>query len=156
MQCCGVVYSTDDPETHWCIETYKMKKPLKKAVRGEKVHLEIVYTLFCKKGGCSKLEIFRIGQKNNKTILLETEKLKGRHTVQKFLERTGEMRIRQSQCSPLKSVNYSRTIPWVYGKTVDSETQSARYLNESGTRNIFKNNKWEKDLIKAKVNSYFI
>ena len=64
--CCGLVYSTNDPETYWCIEKYKMRTPSIEKVGGFKVEKELVYALFCKKNGCLKLEIHRYSKENNK------------------------------------------------------------------------------------------
>ena len=66
------------------------------------------------------------------------------------------MRIRQPQCCPLKTYQYSKRIPWVYGKTVNSTTQVVRYFDESGNRQVFKaqmpeGKKFEPEYIKSQV-----
>ncbi len=151
--CCGVLYSTNDPDTYWCIETYIMKHPTINIIGGKKVVKEIVYTLACKKNGCLKLEIHRYHKSNGKLKLLATRTLIGEQ-AKKFLENTKDMRIRQPQCCPIQPQQYSKTIPWVYGKTIDGETQVARYLDESGNRNIFKDQKWQSEVMKSTIKTY--
>lgn len=151
--CCGLVYSTDDPDTYWCIETYNMKRPSLNLIGGKKVVKEIVYTLFCKKNDCCKVEIHRYYNDNGTLKILETRTL-SRENAQKFLERTQDMRIRQPQCCPLKKIQNSKSIPWVYGKSIDGETQVARYMDESGNRNIFKDQKWHTEIMKSQVKTF--
>ena len=151
--CCGVLYSTNDPDTYWCIDTYIMKQPSIGVINGKKIAKEIVYTLICKKNGCLKLEIHRYYKENEKLKRMKPKYMIGEQ-AQKFLETTKDMRIKQPQCCPIQPQQYSKTIPWVYGKTVDGETQIARYLDESGNRNVFKNRKWETELLKTPVKTY--
>ncbi len=153
--CCGVAYSTGDPETFWCIETYIMKKPEKIVFDGKKIFKEIVYTLFCKKNGCSKLEIHRFVEEDEELCLVEKERLKGQK-ARAYLERTKNMRIKIPQCCPLKSVTHSKNIPWVYGKAIDGERQVPRFFDESGNRDVFKKGGWEKDVIYANLKTYKI
>ena len=66
------------------------------------------------------------------------------------------MRIRQPQCCPLKTYQYSKKIPWVYGKTLNSTTQVVRYIDESGNRQIFKaanpqGQKLQSEIIKSEI-----
>lgn len=151
--CCGLVYSTEDPETYWCIETYNLKAPVYRAVNGVKVFKEVVYTLFCKKNGCSKLELHSYSNENGVLKLLQKQCFKGKK-AQAFLERTQNMRIRKVQCCPLKAVNHSKNIPWVYGKAINSETQVVRYMDESGNREVFKGRSWQAEIIKAEIKKY--
>ncbi|MBS4760888.1 MAG: hypothetical protein KHX03_09355 [Clostridium sp.] len=146
--CCGVIYSTDDPETYWCIEKYVLKKPTKDFVKSKRIFKEVVYSLFCKKNDCSKIEIHRFFKQKEEFVLAQREALKG-EKARKYLERTKNMRIKQPQCCPLRPVAYSKKIPWVYGKSIDGHTQIPRYMDESGNRDVFKNNMWQKDIIKA-------
>lgn len=137
--CCGLVYSTQDPKTYWCIETYHLKKPVDDIIGGKRVYKQIVYTLCCQKHGCLKLEIHSYTKENGVLKLLFTQSIKGKGAF-KFLERTKDMRVRQPQCCPVKTHQYSKKIPWVYGKTVNDTTQVARYFDESGNRKVFKAN----------------
>ncbi len=127
MVCCGVVYSTNDPETFWCIEVYGMSIFSKFIVGGEKVEKELVYSLRCKKNGCTKIEIHRFGREG---VLLEAEKLNGKK-ARCFLEKTAAVRYRIKQKYPLIR-EYSTKIPLVYGKAVNGLTQKARYITEEG------------------------
>ncbi len=151
--CCGVVYSTDDPETFWCIEKYNLKTPEKAFVENKKVFKEVVYSLFCKKNDCTKIEIQRFVKQNGQIILAEKQQLSGKK-ARNYLERTKSVRIKQPQCCPLKSVAYAKKIPWVYGKSIDGQTQIPRYMDESGNRDVFKNNMWQKDIIKSEMTTY--
>ena len=40
MVCCGVVYSTNDPETFWCIEIYGVNPVSKEIAYGKRVEKE--------------------------------------------------------------------------------------------------------------------
>lgn len=148
--CCGLAYSTEDPETYWCIETYNLKHPVNHIISGKRVFKEIVYTLFCKKNACSKLELHSYSCEKGEVKLLQKKGYKGK-AAQAFLERTQNMRIRQAQCCPLKKVQNSKNIPWVYGKAIDGVTQSPRYIDETGNRDVFKNQMWQSDLIKSEI-----
>ena len=153
IYCCGVKYSTDDPETYWCITEYRMTHPSLNIIGGKKVEKEVVYTLHCKKNGCLKLEIQRYYNDKGVLKILETRILKG-IKAQKFLESTKNMRIRQPQCCPIQKVQSSKNIPWVYGKPIDKDKQVARYIDESGNRQIFKNNIWKTEIMKSTVNTF--
>lgn len=132
-----------------------MKQPSLNIIGGKKVAKEMVYTLFCKKNGCSKVEIQRYYKENETLKILETRTL-SKDNAQKFLERTSDMRIRQPQCCPLRKIETAKNIPWVYGKAIDSETQVARYMDESGNRNIFKDQFWQSEIMKSTVKTYKI
>lgn len=154
--CCGLVYSTRDPETYWCIETYFLRRPVDDIIGGKRIARQVVYTLCCKKHGCLKLEIHSY-EKDKKTgalklVMTQAIKSEGART---FLERTKHMRIRQPQCCPLRTVTGSRKIPWVYGKAVGKETQAARYIDESGSRQVFKGQKWQTEVHKSVLNTAF-
>ena len=155
IYCCGLVYSTQDPETYWCIETYHLKKPVDNIIGGKRVFKQIIYALCCKKNGCCKIEIHSYTKENGRLKLLYTLSIKGRGAIS-FLERTKDMRIRQPQCCPLKTYQYSKKIPWVYGKTLNSTTQVVRYIDESGNRQIFKaanpqGQKLQSEIIKSEI-----
>lgn len=153
--CCGILYSTEDPDTYWCIEKYKLKHPTKSTVQNLKVESETVYTLCCKKNGCFKLEIHRYGKESESLKLLETVQLKGVN-AKKYMQKTKEIRIKQPQKYPIKQIKSGKNIPFVYGKSIDGETQVVRYIDESGNREVYTNKKWKKDLIKSPVKTYYI
>lgn len=150
MYCCGLVYSTQDPETYWCIETFYLKKPIDNIIGGKRVYKQIVYELCCKKNGCCKVELHSYGKENDRFKLLFTQSMSGKGAIS-FLERTKDMRIRQPQCCPLKTYHYSKKIPWVYGKTVNSDTQVVRYFDESGNRQVFKAQMTEGQKFKSEI-----
>ncbi len=155
--CCGLVYSTQDPETYWCIETYHLKKPVDDIIGDKRIVKQIVYTLCCKKHGCLKLELhsYERDKTNGALKLVMTQSIKGKGALT-FLERTKDMRIRQPQCCPLKPVLGATTIPWVYGKSAGKEKQVVRYFDESGNRQVFKGQKMTAEVIKTPVNIYKI
>ena len=76
IYCCGLVYSTQDPETYWCIETYHLKKPVDNIIGGKRVFKQIIYALCCKKNGCCKIEIHSYTKENGRLKLLYTSPLK--------------------------------------------------------------------------------
>ena len=153
--CCGVVYSTNDPETYWCIEKYVLKTPQQVVVNGHKIVREVVYSLFCKKNDCSRIEIQRFSKMNGEFVLEERQPLKG-EKARKYLKRTKNMRIKLPQRCPIKAVAYSPNIPWVYGKSIDGYRQVARYIDESGNRDVFKNNGWQKEIFQPETVVYKI
>ena len=125
-----------------------MQTPTRKEVQGKKIVKEIVYTLNCKKNGCTKLEIHRYCRENSKLKKLETKYLKYSEAMN-FLNATVKTRIRLPQICPTKTFPNAKTIPWVYGKVLDSQTQVVRYLDESGNRKLLKNNKLYSETIKT-------
>ena len=130
MSCCGVVYSTSDPQTYWCIQKYVITDLMKKFVNGIKVAKEVIYVLICKKNGCTKLELHRYSSSEEKG-LLEKEFYSGRKAI-KFLSQTSNIRKLIPQSCPLKLVPKARRIPFVYGKAIDAYTQRGRYMTEDG------------------------
>lgn len=153
FHCCGLVYSTTDPKTYWCIETYKMMQPTVSSIQGVKVVKELVYTLLCKKNGCRKVEIRRYTKENGKIKLLMTKELKN-NSATNFLKKTQDLRIRLPQYCPMKQTQNATSIPWVYGKSLDGKTQVARYMDESGDRKVFENNKWQTETFDANTKIY--
>ena len=89
-------------------------------------------------------------KQNNKFNLLEKRFLQGKN-AKTFFDRTKEKRVRQPQIEPKQKIKSGKTIPWVYGKTINSETQVARYIDESGNRNVLINNKLKDETFKSKV-----
>lgn len=148
--CCGLIYSTENPETYWCIQKYILKKPSVDIWKGKRVEKEIVYTLCCKKNGCLKIEIHKYTNESGILKLFDKQPLKGAAAVT-FLERTKNMRVRQPQCCPLRKVQNSKKIPWVYGKAVNSDTQVVRYMDESGNRQVFKGAMLQSEFIKTQI-----
>lgn len=127
MVCCGVVYSTNDPETFWCIEIYGVNPVSKEIADGKRVEKEVVYSLRCKKNGCAKIEIHRFDQQG---VLIGVQKLNG-YKATRFLAQTAAFRYRIRPKYPFVQ-KYSKNIPLVYGKAVNSYTQKFRYVTEEG------------------------
>lgn len=145
MICCGVSYDTNSPDTYWCISKYKTKELLKRFVGRDKVTKEEIYVLLCKKNGCSKVEIHRYGkprliktksgkEKLSKNLLERTYINSSKGAVS-FISQFQNNFIQILIPEPIKNVNSSKTIPFVYGKVEDGTTQSERYINETGYRN---------------------
>lgn len=155
--CCGLIYDTKDPETYWCIETHHLKTPVDNILGGKKIAKQIVYVLCCKVHGCLKLEIhsFEKDKVTGKLKLVMTQAIKGSGAL-RFLERTKDMRIRQSQNYPLKAVPISNSNAWVYGKAYGQDKQKIQYIDESGARQVFKKNKWTPEILVSPVRHYFI
>ena len=146
MYCCGLVYSTNDPQTYWCIQKYVVTKLIKKIVNGVSVAKEVIYVLICKKNGCTKLELHRYAS-DEKKGLLEKEVYSGQKAI-KFLNKTSDIRKAVPQSCPLKIIPHARRIPFVYGKAIDSYNQRGRYMSEDG---------WDsRGTFYSPVRSYFI
>ena len=148
--CCGLIYSTKDPDTYLCIETYKLKTPTKPIFQGLKVVKEILYVLNCKKNGCIKAELQRYIKMNTKLKKAEVRYFSG-EAVTKLLSQTANNRTRLPQICPIKTFQSAKNIPWVYGKNLDGYTQVIRYLDESGNRKVCKNNKLHSEIIKTEM-----
>ena len=155
--CCGLVYSTQDPETYWCIETYHLKRPIDDIIGGKRIVKQVIYTLCCKKNGCLKLELhsYEKDKKTGALKLVMTQSMKGQG-ARTFLERTKEMRIRQPQCCPIRVVSGEKKIPWVYGKATGNDTQTVRYMDESGNRQVFKGKVWQSETIKSQIKTTYL
>lgn len=128
LYCCGLVYSTKDPQTYWCIRKDIIKNALKPFVEGKRIVKEVVYTLVCKKNGCTKVEIHSYAD-FEETHLINTETLSGKKALN-FLKSTSRIRTPQPVKCPYQTVPLSKKVPYVYGKTIDGQTQRARYLTE--------------------------
>jgi nucleoid DNA-binding protein len=129
--CCGIKYSTNDPDTYWCIDTDILTQPTKKNVDNKKIVKEICETLTCKKNGCLKIQISRFANFKGKLKKIEVEELKG-HKAFCYLEKTSKIRIRQPQKSPMVFIPQASKNDFVYGKAIGKEAQKIRYLNEQG------------------------
>ncbi len=151
IYCCGLVYSTQDPETYWCIETYNLKHPIDDIIGGKRVYKQVVYTLCCKVHGCTKLELHSYTKENGVLKLIFTQSIKGAGAMA-FLERTKDLRVKLPQVCPYSKIQYAKKIPWVYGKAVNSTTQVVRYIDESGNRQVFKGKKLCSEIIRSQVN----
>lgn len=132
--CCGLKYSTNDPDTYLNIERYRTKKPIKNMVGNKKVHHEDVYFLFCKKNDCIKAYIYRYStQTSSKKALLEEEIINKRKAALQFKQEQFKNLEYVSIPTPLiKLAPQSKTIPFVYGKVEDGTSQRRRYINETG------------------------
>ena len=132
--CCGVRYSTNDPDTYLNIERYRTKKLIKKIVGNKNVHLEDVYFLFCKKNECIKTYIYRYSTEASvRKGLLEEEIINKRKASLQFKqEQIKNLEYRSIPTPLIKLAPQSKKIPFVYGKVENSTTQRRRYINETG------------------------
>ena len=152
MICCGLLYNTKDPDTYWCINTYLMKKPTIQYYRKKKIEKEVVYSLCCKKNGCIKIEIHRYIKEKDTLKLLFKFSLTGKAALH-FLENTKNDRKKLPQIQPLKNIHWGNKIPWVYGKAIDGNKQVPRYIDESGNRNVLKNNIWKSEIYISEIHT---
>lgn len=129
--CCGVKYSKNDPDTYWCIDTYLIKEPIIKSVKNKRIIKEIIDVLTCKKNGCVKIQISRYARIQGVTKRIELEEIKGKK-AQEYLEKTSKIRVKQPPVIPTVNIPKSTRNDFVYGKTIDGETQRKRYVNEQG------------------------
>lgn len=145
--CCGLKYSKNDIETYWCIETDLIKDFTKKTIGKTKVVKQIVETLLCKKCYCLKVHNKFFGRSaNGKLKILEVERFNDnvrsydsktgeifiKNAATDFLAKTKNIRIRQPQREPIPIIHYAKYIDLCYGKILSSNTQRARYINETG------------------------
>lgn len=140
--CCGVKYSTNDPNTYWCIDVYILKNPTKKNIGNRRITKEKVEVLTCKKNGCVKIQISRYAHVKGQLKRIEIEELKG-EKAQRYLLNTSDIRIKQPMKAPAVNIPQGSKSDFVYGKVLDGTTQRIRYLSERG---------WaSNEIIKSKV-----
>lgn len=132
--CCGVRYSTNDPDTYFCIEKYSSKKPIKQVIGKQKIKQEDIYFIYCKKNDCIKTYIFRYSiTRSGKKKLIEKEVISKRKASLEFKAKyLNNLKYKQIPMPFYKSLKQSKTIPFVYGKVTGSQTQQRRYIDESG------------------------
>lgn len=136
FKCCGLIHNTNDVETFESIEKDVISNPTVKDYNGRKITKEIVYTLTCKKNGCTQVKIFRMGlSAAGKSIALDKIELSGISAIE-YLQETEELRKRQPQICPIKPIPFCKRIPLVFGKVISSTEQRKRYVNEQGFRDI--------------------
>lgn len=132
--CCGVKYSTNDPQTYFNIEKYRTKKVLKKFVGNKKVQHEEIYFIHCKKNDCIKTYIRRYSTPaSTRQSLIEEEIINKKKTSLQFKSEQLKNLDYVSITAPVyRLAPQSKTVPFVYGKVEGSTTQRRRYLNETG------------------------
>jgi len=156
MTCCDTVYSTTDANTYWCFEKFVVDpmKKLKNRVDKDKVSREEIFTLLCKKNGCTKVILLRFAMKTINGMvrkkLLEKEDYSGKEAIE-FLNKTRSVRQSVHIKSPGKENIGCEYIPLIYGKTISFEKQRARFVNEKGypDTNIIKT---ESKIVRNKAN----
>lgn len=129
--CCGVVYDKKNINNYWCIDTYLTKSKIVDTIKNHRVKKEVIETCTCLKCGSTKMAILRYGIKNGKQVLLQDLRYKPKQTAQ-FLKDNRDNLIRQEQKVPLKKIQYSKNIPFIYGAVTGAESQRAKYIDNSG------------------------
>lgn len=132
--CCGTSKSTT-ADDYYKIDRYVIKPVLKKQTdSGLKVAKETVYITMCDNCDSLVVEIHRHAINNfGKKKLAEKEVLRGKRALE-YYNATVQNRIYTPLESPYeKPIKSSKTIPFVYGKALDTTTQQPWYIDDSGS-----------------------
>lgn len=127
LSCCGNFYISNGAE-FYKISRYKtdVKNRIKLFVKGQKVKSETIYVAVCEHCGHYIVKLTR------KTLkFVETENLRGKEADEFFYSNYSKF-IELPLESPYFDIKHSKTIPFIYGKIIDKETQQPFYIDESG------------------------
>ena len=130
--CCGRSKNTNGEE-YFKIDRY-YNKPIfnKKTTSGLKVVKETVYSSICENCNSLIIEIHthalnRVGKK----FLAEKKVFRGKDAIE-YYNKTIDIRVFSPIESPYnKPIKSSKTIPFIYGKTIDKTFQQAWYIDDS-------------------------
>ena len=131
--CCGSSHSTTSDD-YYKIDRFLIKPVLKaKSDSGKRIVSEVVFVAICDNCNQYVIEIKRYSlNARGKKILEETETLRG-FEAYKYYFQTAKNRVYYPLPNPFISEKpHSKTIPFVYGKTLSAIEQIPRYIDESG------------------------
>lgn len=145
--CCGVQYSTTDPETYHNFTKYRVEKTKTKThVGNQRVESETVYMYSCKQG-CTKLRIHRFNKSKNR---LETEQINDTFEAVEWLNKhyphLQEVKIPQ----PQKKVPFAKRIDLAYGK------KFSEYQDEDNNNILVQRGRLLNELDWSKNSQHFI
>lgn len=130
--CCGVAKSIT-ADDYYKIDRY-INKPIVKSKTdtGVKIVKETVFVTMCDNCDSLVVEIHRhVFNKLGKKRLEEKEILRGKKAFD-YYNKTVTNRVYMPLESPFnKLVKTSKTIPFIYGKSLDSTTQQPWYIDDS-------------------------
>lgn len=128
LSCCGEIYNTVG-ETFYKIDRYKAAERI---FDDKKTIEEIIYVALCP--NCGHLIVKyrqRIKNKAGRKKLGETFCFRGKE-ADKFFYNNYNKFVEYPLASPFTMEKHGKTIPFIYGKTIDSQTQQPFYIDESG------------------------
>lgn len=128
LSCCGNFYNSCG-STFEKISRYKVdrKNFIKSYVEGNKTLSETVYVAVCEHCGHYIIKLFRYFEDINK---IEKEEYRGIE-ADNFFYSVYDKLIETPIISPFEDIKHKKTIPFIYGKCLDSLTQIPRYIDES-------------------------
>lgn len=127
LSCCGNFYISNGDD-FYKISRYKtdIKNRIKSFFKGQKVKSETIYVAVCEHCGHY---IVKLTRKTLKSV--ETENFRGKQADEFFYSNYSKF-IEVPLESPFADIRHSKTIPFIYGKTINSQTQQPYYIDESG------------------------
>ena len=130
--CCGISHSTTSDD-YYKIDRYFNKPILKtKSDSGKIIVQEILFVTVCDNCNEYVIEIKRYSLNGRgKKVLEESETLRGFEAYKYYFE-TSKNRVYYPLPNPYISERpHSKTIPFIYGKTLTALIQVPRYIDES-------------------------
>lgn len=129
LSCCGEFFNTVG-ENFFKIDRYKTTSK-SRLFNDKKTVEEIIYVAVCQNCGHLILKYRqRIKNKNGKSKLGNTLNLRGKEADSFFYDNYDKL-VAYPLESPFKTEKQSRSIPFIYGKVIDGETQQPFYIDES-------------------------
>ena len=128
LSCCGVFFNTKG-FTFERISRYKTEKKnlIKAYSNGHKTSSEKLFIAVCDNCGHYIIKLFRYFEDINK---IEKEEYRGIE-ADNFFYSVYDKLIETPIISPFEDIKHKKTIPFIYGKCLDSLTQIPRYIDES-------------------------
>lgn len=130
--CCGTSHSTTSDD-YYKIDRYFNRPILKtKSDSGKRIVQEIIFVTVCDNCNEYVIEIKRYSLNGRgKKVLEESETLRG-FEAYKYYFQTASRRVYYPLPNPFISEKpHSKSIPFIYGKTLTALTQVPRYIDES-------------------------
>ena len=128
LSCCGNFYNSCG-STFEKISRYKVdrKNLIKSYFEGNKTLSETVYVAVCEHCGHYIVKLVRKFENKFKT---QKEEYRGKDADNFFYSHYDRF-IEMPLQSPYDDIKHKKTIPFIYGKCLDSLTQVPRYIDES-------------------------
>lgn len=130
--CCGVSHSTTSDDFYKIDRFYNKPVIKSKSDLGRKIVSEVVYITVCDNCNQYVIEIKRYSlNARGKKILEETQTLRGADAYEYYFK-TSKNRVFYPLKNPFESEKpQSKSIPFIYGKSLSHTQQVPRYIDES-------------------------
>lgn len=133
LNCCGNFYYSNGYNFEKVSRyTTSPKKRIKHYSQGERVLSETIYVSVCENCGHYIVSVIR----KLSNLKVEKETYRGNQADEYFYSNYNKFEEMPLPC-PFADIKHSATIPFIYGKTIDKETQIPRYIDESSNAGNF-------------------